>query len=935
MDINSNKYSKLRDYIEGQFDILKDWTKVRNFEQFVNINIESKDILKLFIAPTTALSSDELTIEKWNEVVDLLEHRDKKIHVTKLGVGIKSDASIPTDKYSAWQLYRQNLVNQNWSDESIENIKKSSFEILQNLSMNTIQDGPVKGLVIGNVQSGKTANMAGLMAMAADNGFNYFIILSGVIENLRQQTSTRLFNDMKSSGHGNLHWNPIEKPSLKSTLPEHNISNLNLGENDKDRYFTVSLKNKARLEALIKWLFSDSKKAKQLKILVIDDEADQASVNTKNIEAEESTAINELIKKLVNTDKVQGMNYIAYTATPYANVLNETSPDSLYPRDFIVLLTPSEDYIGPKQLFGIEKPESSPFIDIIRDISEKDAKVIKNIQEGKTNENLPQSFINSIHWFILTIAAMRAIDYRKPISMLVHTSFKIVHHQYIAQIITEYLHEFRENYDSILPSLREMYEDESLDFKRSYFLDGLKEYSTPNEVPDYPEWEIVKKYIDRIFRLSSDEFVSHIHIGEEGQPKYHKGIHLVIDNSQSRAEDQIVRLVYPKKEQMPNVAPAFIVVGGNTLSRGLTLEGLTTTFFLRTTNQADTLMQMGRWFGYRKGYEIFPRIWLDRSALERYQFLSQMNEELRDEISSYAKDGLTPSNYAPRIKNSANYQLIRITSKNKMQSAEANEYDFAGFNTQTIYFENNIDKLKHNLTKTTDFLNSLENPEIKGNHMIWRGIDVIQIKNFLEEYKVCGSDIKMSSLPALIEWTEKNSKKLSKWSVILSGTGSVEETKGKFNRWDIHGYSPNVSERTKLRNRSTDEIANIGSLRSPSDLLADLEIDLSTEEKKVAKTSEIQAIRKANGYETVPQIIIYRIDKGNQSDQDYQNKHINKNGEFVKLNRTPLNFPVDVIGINIMIPGISKGKNMTTYISAKIDIDNQLVEESYYEEESE
>ena len=170
-----------------------------------------------------------------------------------------------------------------------------------------------------------------------------------------------------------------------------------------------------------------------------------------------------------------------------------------------------------------------------------------------------------------------------------------------------------------MPQLKVMYENESLDFKRSYFLEGMKEYSTKEEVPDYPEWEEVSRYIERMIRLDMDEFISHIPIGEEGQPKYHKGFHLVIDNSKAKAENQIVRLVYPKVKAM-NPAPAFIVIGGNTLSRGLTLEGLTTTYFLRTTNQADTLMQMARWFGYRKGYEIFPRIWLDSEALERYQF---------------------------------------------------------------------------------------------------------------------------------------------------------------------------------------------------------------------------------------------------------------------------------------------------------------------------
>lgn len=926
MNIHDSKYSRVKHFIESQYDVCQDWKQVRMLSVFSG-DMTVAQALSRVVCPLNGLTADELTESIWNKIIDFLEKRDKEIHVVKLGKTLKSDASIPQEDYSAWQLYRKKLIGQNWSEDSINNIKKSSFEILQNLSMKTVDDGPIKGLVIGNVQSGKTANMAGLMAMAADNGFNYFIILSGVIENLRQQTSTRLYSDMNSSGHGNLHWHQVDKPSLKSKLPEHDISKFNLGANDKDRYFTVSLKNKGRLNSFINWLFSDSNKAKQLKVLVIDDEADQASINTNKIEEEESTAINNCIKKLVNTTKVKGMNYISYTATPYANVLNEVSEDSLYPKDFIVLLEPSDDYIGPKQLFGTELPEMSPFIDVVREISDRDEKIVKDIQEGNIVQQLPLSFVKSIHWFILTVGAMRAIDYHKPISMLIHTSFKISHHKNVSKKVNEYLRYMKTNYKEIAPQLREMYEDESLDFKRSYFLDGLKNYSTPDEVPDYPEWEIIERYIERLFRLPEDEFVSPINIGEEGQPVYHKGIHLAVDNSQSKAENQIMRLVYPTKKQMPNIAPAFIVVGGNTLSRGLTLEGLTTTYFLRTTNQADTLMQMGRWFGYRKGYEIFPRVWLDRLALERFQFLSQMNEELRDEIGVYAEKGLTPSDYAPRVKNSSNYKLIRITSNNKMQVAEAKEYDFAGFNTQTIYFENSIEKLENNLSQTKLFLNGLSLPEVTNNRLIWRDVNVGQIKQFLESYEVCNSDTKMSSLPALIEWAEKNSDQLSKWSVILSSVSDVVDTKGEDASWNIHGYSPKTVKRTKLKNRSEGDVISIGALRTPADLLADISENLTGEEKKVAKPSEIQAVREKYGYGKVPQLVIYRIDKDERTEEEYLNENPKRG------NRSPLNFSAEPIGINIMIPGEFKGGNLTTYISAPIDIDKQNVQESYYEEE--
>lgn len=936
MDFLHTKYDALRTFIKQQYGLRNDWEEIKKYA----LPNTAHAIALPTVALIVALSKEELTVELWENMVTFLQKKDEKNKVTNLGQYTRNDAKIANDPSSAWQLYKKRLIEQNLSESSIENIEKASYELLRRLSTDTTDTEPVKGLVIGNVQSGKTANMAGLMAMAADNGFNYFIVLSGVIESLRKQTEKRLYNDLHGAGEGNLNWTLIENPSLRTqtTNPTHNISSFRLGETDRTRYFSVCLKNSTRLQQLKKWLYSDENKAKQLKILIIDDEADQASINTNNIEEEDPTKISKCIQELVNTDKVKAMNYIAYTATPYANVLNETGKQSLYPKDFISLLNPSEDYIGAKEIFGTELPETVPYIDIVREIPLRDGQIVQEIQKGETDGNLPQSFKQSIQWFLLCVAAMRAIDYSKPISMLVHTSFKIDHHQIIAKKITEYLEEIRHNYSTVIEEMKALYEDESLDFKRSYFLQGMENYSAKETVPDYPSWQEVERYIERMMRLPDEQYVSHIPIDKEGQPEYHKGIHLVIDNSRATAENQIVRLVYPTKQQ--NVAPAFIVVGGNTLSRGLTLEGLTTTYFLRTTNQADTLMQMARWFGYRKGYEIFPRIWLDRLALERFQFLSQMNEELREEILIYAEKGLTPLHYAPRIKNSPNRQLIRITSSNKMQSAVASEYNFAGFNSQTIYFENDVAKLKHNLQITKQFLNNLASPEIKTNRLIWRGVASNCVKEFLQRYEVCSSDIKMSSLPALIDWVEDNAENMADWNIIYSAVGDLEKARATDEEWNIHGYSPQASKRTKIKNRSSEQIANIGALRSPADLLADIDAELDQEEKSASKASDVEQIREKYGYGLVPQIIIYKIDKGEMSEEEYLQKHIERakeNGNEVDekyLKRAPLNFAADAIGINIMIPGTSRG-DVTTSVSALLCKDNTQIDESDFEEESE
>lgn len=195
MNFLDNRYSQLRNFIETQYINQNSWEKVKSLDF---MGMEKQMSLKLF-SSLVALSSDELTEEVWDKFVEYMQNRDKKHNIVKLGRNTFNDATIPNDKYTAWQLYKSKLIKQGWSDDTIKSIEKTSFEILKNLSMDTTEDGAIKGLVIGNVQSGKTANMAGLMAMAADNGFNYFIVLSSVVENLRQQTATRLYNDMNSS----------------------------------------------------------------------------------------------------------------------------------------------------------------------------------------------------------------------------------------------------------------------------------------------------------------------------------------------------------------------------------------------------------------------------------------------------------------------------------------------------------------------------------------------------------------------------------------------------------------------------------------------------------------------------------------------------------------------------------------------------------------
>ena len=277
------------------------------------------------------------------------------------------------------------------------------------------------------------------------------------------------------------------------------------------------------------------------------------------------------------------------------------------------------------------------------------------------------------------------------------------------------------------------------DFRTQY-----PDYGLLSSVKNYPEFKEICKEIE-IFLCHE---ITNIPLDNDSEElKYHEGIHLCIDNCKnSYVKDDndstmFVRLAYPPKEKMPSPAPAFIVVGGATLSRGLTIEGLISTFFLRSSKQADSLMQMGRWFGYRRGYELIPRIWLTNNTKKQFEFLSVLDQELRDEIKDMEIRGIRPSEYGPKVKNSPKLSFLRITAKNKMQEATAAEMDFSGSYSQTYLFDNNKDILEKNIETTAEFISSLKSPETRkkinthaDGSYIWRDVDFSLISNYLGKY---------------------------------------------------------------------------------------------------------------------------------------------------------------------------------------------------------
>ena len=321
--LSEKKYEGSRNWIMNQNDHNRTWESIKYGLR------ENEDGLLKFLAEKEEEEFWDITVEEWYILVSELERIRNSGQPGFIGNPRKPDLSAPTNSGSCWIKYKDKLEKNGFSFESIRNMELSAIKVISQLSHTTDQFNPTRGIVVGNVQSGKTANMAAVMAMAADYGFNFFIVLSGTIDNLRVQTRNRLISDL-NTGNGNLRFVNLDNLSSTTQMPDR-LQDLDLGPNDVNRYMTVCLKNSTRLKNLLNWLNKDARKKSQLKVLVIDDEADQAGVNTSNISKKLKSTINKLIESVVfaktakqqDASPYQSMNYIGYTATPYANFLPE------------------------------------------------------------------------------------------------------------------------------------------------------------------------------------------------------------------------------------------------------------------------------------------------------------------------------------------------------------------------------------------------------------------------------------------------------------------------------------------------------------------------------------------------------------------------------------------------------------------------------------
>jgi hypothetical protein len=807
---------------------------------------------KVAIAASVVAPGNEDSIDKAAAVAELIRRfslwigqdttlTDTTGHEAWLSAARKKD-------WRYWPRYRD-MLERKMSATAVDAVDKSTDHIL-GLMEDPGRSGPWdrRGLVVGHVQSGKTANYTGLICKAADAGYKIIVILVGMHNNLRSQTQIRLeegFLGYETSATGDIvkligvgaNGRDFEiKPNCATNRTNTGDFNTKIAKHlaispEQRPWLFVVKKNKVVLERLLKWIrghVADATDAhgkrfvSNLPLLLIDDEADHASVDTgeqligadgKPDEDHEPKAINSRIRKILNTFAKKA--YVGYTATPFANIFihrqNETpeeGPD-IFPQSFIITLAAPSNYVGPARVFGLQTPEGRsglPLTRVFQDHASEDGRdgwMPPKHQKDHSpvhlgQDVLPPSLREAIQSFVLACAAREVRGQgAEHSSMLVHvTRFTLVQKEVHRQV-EDFVHKMKLritrgiDHEALLKDLRTLWDSDFVPTTETI----VSKLTDSEEKPSVLPWsEILAKLPD----VLSDIDVRMVN---------------------GKAKDA---LDYVEKGQK---GLKVIAIGGDKLARGLTLEGLCTSYFVRTTKMYDTLMQMGRWFGYRPGYIDLCRLYTTAELIEWFGHIADASEELREEFDAMAESGATPKDYGLRVQS---HPVLLVTSPLKMRTAKNLQLSFSGDLLETVSMHTDGKILDQNLDTTNKLIaacgapNEIDPKRMRGAQeqqwegFVWNDVQANHIADFFDSFITHPKARKVNS--ALLRDFVRSmaaTNELTSWTVALLGGGSG----GK------HTFTGGLTVAMSKRSADkdiTDRYA-IGRLLSPRDEALDLD----------------------------------------------------------------------------------------------------------------
>jgi hypothetical protein len=783
----------------------------------------------------------------------------KKEYLSTHPIKMEASSSLTKPGFRTWLTpQRKEKIDWNYTDRYLQFLdlagrsegviretSQSSMNIAEKLG-DPISDSAffTKGLVVGEVQSGKTANFNALINRAFDCGYQLVIVLSGITEDLREQTQDRL--ELEVVGEGRLSDSDSDLDGIKGVgelirFGNQGVENIQQIESitSTSTDFTkgvletkpalnspkilVCKKNVAILRNLINWL-ADSRNGEDgrhsVPLLIIDDEADNASLNNEGAKGREyASKINGHIRAILSM--FHKKSYLGYTASPFANVLQDRNDpadnrwpvmsddgerkfeqvDNLFPEDFIVLLESASNYIGAKQIFEtisdapklpvvsatsdhevefpsrVLKTDSSPVVNFPTQNGWNDwvaqhgsylgfsdwGQYKKNTRASRRDDNFPQMLPKSMREAILCFILSTAVrESRKSVqrgssiyqphnTMLVHISRFTTWQNKTSSLIDEYLKSVKSRVENDSQTGDGSIFIEFEDLWNQYFsniITNIKEY-LPERYDDGFMTPIIFKAVSRFIPIATE------------------GIDILAINSVKGH-----KLKYKKSNPRKIIA-----VGGNRLSRGFTIEGLTINYFVRTTNYSDTLLQMGRWFGYRPGYLDCCRIFTTRDSIEKFNSTTRCIEELEHEFKKMRDLGKSPNNFLLRVRKHPG--VLQITRPSILKKTATVKWSYQDQLEMTTKFDVRRNKIENVWEAFKSEISPIFSGPSSGVHddsffrAELRGekfLDFLKIENNFDE-------ITLDTMRRFIELCQ-DKKKLINWTIAVKRTGKSNQVLG-------------------------------------------------------------------------------------------------------------------------------------------------------------
>ncbi|SFL91058.1 Z1 domain-containing protein [Methylorubrum salsuginis] len=618
--------------------------------------------------------------------------------------------------------YENFLLKDGWPPQMVQSLSDVTARILGHLE-DPLSEGANwsrRGLVIGHVQSGKTANYTGLIARAADAGYKFIVVIAGIHNNLRKQTQERIDeafigrssdpDDRRAIGVGLTPGfpNPATLTNINEDFNKNTATKSGWKINDFSKpIILVIKKNVTTLTALHKWLkelnAEGDGRIADVPMLLIDDEADNASINT-NKEDLNPTRTNAMLRRILSL--FAKSCYVGYTATPFANIFinhdayDEEVREELFPRDFIYCLDAPTTYFGAEKVFLDEDTSQS----VVRPIDDCEDFLPHSHRRDALILELPPSLYHAFDQFIVARAIRNLRGQRtKHCSMMINVSRFVPIQKAVRDFISLREKKMRE-------AVRANYLMPESVSSANLYMQALRTAFDAEYAEVGHTWIEVKSHLNSVF--------DHLHL-------------YVINSKSDEALD------YARYER-EGIGLTAVAVGGLSLSRGLTIEGLTVSYMYRNTRMYDTLMQMGRWFGYRPGFQDLCRVHLSRESINWYSHIAEAAEELTQQIKRMRRDGMSPRDFGLYVR--AHPDSLLITAANKMRSGEelTVEQSFSGRLRESYIVSTNPDVNGRNFALIAEYWRSgfAGRPEEQTDKgVIFRDVPIGVVEDFLKRFE--------------------------------------------------------------------------------------------------------------------------------------------------------------------------------------------------------